>query len=111
RLPGRLGVRQALPDAGDPAGRGRAAVHALDDGAPPLGRQIAGRRAPDRMREAGELALHPGEVLRHRLGLLLRVLDVDPQELAVIFRPGLVAIFAGGLLVDAHDTGLGASVG
>src|SRR5262249_40439826 len=78
----------------------RAADGGLDEAAAILRTVVARRRAPYRVRQAGELALHPQELARVLQCLLLGLGDVDLLQQAVVFRaagkPGL------GRLVIVH---------
>src|SRR3979411_2641676 len=55
------------------------------------------------MREPGELALHPPELLGVLDGFLLGLSDVDAREIAAVFRPGFVANRGRGIIVELPD--------
>ena len=87
----------------DGARRRAPPVHHLDQRLAVARRGVAGRVAPDGVREAGELALHP-----HELGcvferLLGRVGAVDAQQVAAVFGAGVVADFVRRIVVGLPD--------
>src|SRR5688572_25763707 len=55
------------------------------------------------MREAGELALHPHELLGILDGLLLGLGHVDAREVAAVLRTRFVAYRSRGLVIELPD--------
>src|SRR5262249_18612810 len=96
-------VRHLLLEAGDTARVGSAAGGKFDKGTAVGRRAVARRRAPDRVRQAGELALHPAKFLGVRDRLLLAVGYVHLDQVAAVLRPGGVARFLGDLVVELPD--------
>src|SRR5262249_24388546 len=67
------------------------------------GREVAGRRRPDRVRQAGELALHPHELPRVLEGFLFRLGDVAALEVAAILGTARVARLGRDRIVELPD--------
>src|SRR4029077_1409483 len=80
-----------------------AARSELDERSARAGRAIARRRAPHRMGEPGDLALHPAELSGVLYRLLLVVGDVDLDQVAAILRTADIAHVEGGLVVELPD--------
>src|SRR5439155_25086849 len=75
----------------------------LDKVAAQRWREIARRVRPNRVRQAGELALHPEKLAGVLLGLLLAVGDVDLLQVAAVFGASLVAGLDRDLVVHFPD--------
>src|SRR5262249_62004634 len=74
-----------------------------DEGAAVVRRAVARRRAPGRVREAGELALHPAKLLGVLDRPFLAVGDVHLDQITAVLRAGGVADFVGDLVVELPD--------
>src|SRR5438552_7183428 len=66
-------------------------------------REVAGRARPHRVRQAGELALHPHELPRVGQRLLLGLGHVAALQVAAILGPALVADLGRRLVVELPD--------
>src|SRR5262249_39911098 len=73
------------------------------EGAPVGRRAVARRRAPYRVRQAGELALHPAELPGVLDRPFLAVGDVHLDQITAVLRAGGVAYFVRGLVVELPD--------
>src|SRR4029453_11012691 len=75
----------------------------FDEGGTDRRREVARGRRPDRMREAGELALHPHELPGVRQRLFLGLGDVAALEIAAILRAASVSRLLGDPIVELPD--------
>ena len=105
-----LGVPKIDPPVGDLLFEGRPSARALgpsdrelDKLAAMLGREIARRGRPYRVRKTGELALHPQELAGVLLRLFFAVRDMDLLQIAAVFRPGFIADLSRHPVVDLPD--------
>src|SRR5205814_8002333 len=106
------GLRRAEKDAtvGDLLLEGRPSARVLrppdrklDKVATQRAREIARRVRPHRMRQTGELALHPQELAGVLFGLFLAVGDVDLLQITAVLRAGFVAGLKRDLVVQLPD--------
>src|SRR5262249_18378329 len=97
-------VGHLLLEAGDAARVGPAAGGKFDEGAAIVRRAVARRRAPHRVREAGEFALHPAKLLGVRDRPLFAVGDVHLDQITAVLGAGGVARLFGDLVVELPDT-------
>src|SRR4029453_15142066 len=96
-------ILDLLLEAGVAARVDGAAGRELKKGAAVGGGAVARRRAPHRMGKAGELALHPAELLGVLARLVLVVGDVDLDQVAAILRPADIAGLQCHLVVEFPD--------